>query len=247
MIYYIADIHFGHKNVIRFDERPFADVEEMNKIMIENWNARVTNKDDVYYVGDFAYRSSEDPISYLKQLKGKKHLIVGNHDRDLLKSDKVSQYFESIEKIMNISDNGRYVVLCHYPMASWEKSAHGSWHVYAHIHNNIGYPTYDLMKTFDHALNAGCMINNYMPSTLDEMIVNNKFFHESNGYFNVSESNVGDKIYVVENGDIVEYNIDSIDYEKRMIIYNGNIAFPYQFGKSVFKDRKKAVSIIENK
>lgn len=71
MNFYIADTHFGHSNVIKFDNRPFENVEEMDKKMIEYWNNRVTDDDDVYIIGDFVYRSDK-PISwYCNKLKGK--------------------------------------------------------------------------------------------------------------------------------------------------------------------------------
>lgn len=78
---FIADTHFGHKNVILHDHRPFSDVEEMWKVMKELWNGRVDNKDDVWIIGDFCFRSDKDPAVYLRALKRKKHLIVGNHDK----------------------------------------------------------------------------------------------------------------------------------------------------------------------
>ena len=80
MIYYISDLHFGHANAIKFDARPFADVEEMDRVMIERWNETVCDDDVVYIVGDFCYRSGRSAAWYLSQLKGQKHLVVGNHD-----------------------------------------------------------------------------------------------------------------------------------------------------------------------
>ena len=82
--YYIADTHFGHDNIRKLSNRLFNTIEEMDKAIIDNWNSIVTDNDDVYILGDFSYKS-EDKIVYLKQLKGRKHLIVGNHDGKLLK------------------------------------------------------------------------------------------------------------------------------------------------------------------
>lgn len=80
MILYTSDLHFGHANVIKFDHRPFADTEEMDHILIELWNGRVQPDDTVYIVGDFCYRSGRPAGWYLRQLKGHKVLIIGNHD-----------------------------------------------------------------------------------------------------------------------------------------------------------------------
>ena len=54
---YISDLHFGHRNVIGFDHRPFSDVEEMDRVLISLWNSRVSKDDEVYIIGDFCYRT----------------------------------------------------------------------------------------------------------------------------------------------------------------------------------------------
>lgn len=104
MNYYISDMHLGHKNVLKFDARPFASVEEMNESLIANWNAKVTEEDDVWILGDFCYRSDKEPSFYLKQLKGRKHLIIGNHDKATVESASALKYFESIERLQHIKD-----------------------------------------------------------------------------------------------------------------------------------------------
>ena len=177
MIYYIADTHFGHANVIRHDSRPFSNIEEMDRTLIENWNARVTDKDDIYIVGDFIYRGTHEPEWYLKQLKGRKHFIIGNHDGAVLKSKEALKQFVDIDKMMHVTDGGNQICLCHFPIAEWNGFYKGHYHIYAHIHNNTN-DVYNFMKKYDRALNAGCMINNYMPVTLNDLIENNKRFKE---------------------------------------------------------------------
>ena len=174
---YISDIHFGHKNVIMFDKRPFADVEEMDKTIIKLWNHRVNPEDDVYIVGDFCYKSANSPEWYMKQLAGHKHLIKGNHDGVILESPEAMKYFESIDKLTHVSDGDKQIVLCHYPMAEWYKSHHGSWHIYGHIHGNKT-DTFEFMKTREHAVNAAACINRYTPASMDELIMNNNIFKE---------------------------------------------------------------------
>ena len=95
MNYYIADTHFGHDNIRRLSNRPFETIEEMDNTIIDNWNSRVNDNDDIYILGDFSYKS-EDPILFLKQLIGRKHLIVGNHDGKLLKNPVCKNYFIEI-------------------------------------------------------------------------------------------------------------------------------------------------------
>jgi len=118
---YISDTHFGHRNVINFDRRPFADIEQMNRALIALWNDRVQPDDDVWILGDFCYRSERAPEWYLRQLKGHKHLIVGNHDNVTLESKNASRYLESIDNMVNCSDclnkENVQVILMHYPIA----------------------------------------------------------------------------------------------------------------------------------
>ena len=172
---YISDLHFGHKNVIGFDHRPFMDVDEMDYTMIQLWNSRVFEDDDVYIIGDFCYRASKTPDWYLRQLKGRKHLIIGNHDKAILDCENATKYLESIDQMTCVTDGEKLIVLCHYPMAEWYNSRHGSWLIYGHIHGTRD-DTYAFMKTREHALNAAACINNYTPASVSELIRNNDIF-----------------------------------------------------------------------
>ena len=78
--FYISDLHIGHENILRFDNRPFADVNEMNNKLIENWNARVRSDDTVYILGDFIWAKESEWPSIVGSLAGNKVLIRGNHD-----------------------------------------------------------------------------------------------------------------------------------------------------------------------
>ena len=177
MNYYISDMHLGHENVLKFDSRPFESVEEMNETLIANWNAKVTDEDDVWILGDFCYCSDKDPSFYLKQLKGRKHLIIGNHDKATIKSVSALKYFESVERLQHIKDRDYNVIVCHFPLATWNAIRRGSYHVYGHIHSDRN-DVFEFMKTRERALNAGCMINNYEPVTIEELIENNKRFQD---------------------------------------------------------------------
>lgn len=174
---YISDLHFGHRNVINFDNRPFLDAEEMDQTLIQLWNSRVGAEDNVYIVGDFCYRNDKAAEWYLRQLKGHKHLIIGNHDGATLKNEKAMAYFESVDKMMHVSDDGRQICLCHFPIAEWNGYHRGSWHIYGHIHNSRS-ETYEFMKTKERALNAAACINNYTPASMNELIRNNRYFRE---------------------------------------------------------------------
>lgn len=180
MIFYIADIHFGHAGVLKMSNRPFNTIEEHDAFLIKVWNETITDLDDIYIIGDFAYRNKQNVESYLKRLRGRKHLILGNHDLNFKnRADSNHKYFESIEQMTMIKDGNFNVVLSHYPMAEWSGYFRGWYHVHGHIHNNTTSPAFKFLKTEDRALNAGVDINNFKPVTLQELITNNNFFKES--------------------------------------------------------------------
>lgn len=99
MIFFTSDLHLGHENCIRLCNRPFSSIEEMDETLIENWNHKVTGKDTVYILGDLIYRSQKPPEEYLRRLRGKKHLILGNHDRGWIRSCQTERFFESVNII----------------------------------------------------------------------------------------------------------------------------------------------------
>lgn len=103
--------------------------------------------------------------------------MIGNHDGKLLQDEKAMQYFEDVDKMMHVNDDSNAVCLCHYPIVSWNKKYHGSYHIYGHIHANID-EDYYYLKTLERALNAGCMINGYMPVTFKELVKNNELFRQ---------------------------------------------------------------------
>ena len=178
MILYTSDLHFGHANILQFDHRPFADVDEMDHVLIELWNSRVQPDDTVYIVGDLCYRSEHPAEWYLRQLKGHKVLVLGNHDHSIVDDPKTLHYLEGVDKMIQVKDGEHNIVLCHYPIVEWNAYFQGSYHVYGHIHNHKN-EAFEIMRNKTRALNAGCMINNYIPVTLEELITNNETFRKS--------------------------------------------------------------------
>jgi calcineurin-like phosphoesterase family protein len=81
MMWVTADHHFGHKNILAYDCRPFRDVKEMDETMVRRWNEVVKPEDVVWHLGDFALASFDHARNILGRLNGRKHLILGNHDR----------------------------------------------------------------------------------------------------------------------------------------------------------------------
>ncbi len=174
MIYFTADTHFGHENIIKFCNRPFASIEEMDEVLIANWNKRVRGNDTVFILGDMFFRISDaEPV--LKRLKGKKRLIVGNHDSSWMKKVDLTRYFESVDTFLETSDGQHGLTLCHYPLLSWNHQRK-SYMVHGHIHNDTSMDFWQLISVRDHVLNAGCDVNNFEPVTFDEMIANNEKF-----------------------------------------------------------------------
>lgn len=178
MDYFIADLHFGHLNIISLCNRPYNSVEEMDEAFINAWNKRVKKKaDTVYIVGDFVWEKA-DPLKYIKRLNGHKVLITGNHDKKWLAKQDYSSYFDKIVPYLEIRSNDVDITLCHYPMLEWKNSRKiGSkklgYLVHGHIHNRYC-NDYAPLFYMPHALNAGVDINGFMPVTLSELIKNNE-------------------------------------------------------------------------
>lgn len=117
MIYFTSDLHLGHESVICMQNRPFANADEMNRVVIENYNSVVYKDDTVYLLGDICFRIGVEKANELiASLKGKKYLIRGNHDK---KYDK--NLFENIRDFMTISVNGLHISLMHLSDAGMAK------------------------------------------------------------------------------------------------------------------------------
>lgn len=172
MIYYISDTHFFHTRIIEICNRPYKSVEEMNEDIIQKWNKKIKDSDDVYFLGDFALKGSDDEvIEVAKRLKGKIHFIQGNHDKvELLEELKKRNLIEDYAIYREIEDNGRRVVLFHYPIEDWNGQYKGSYHVFGHIHN-----TQNNYKIMPRRFNAGVEVIGYEPQTLDSLIKLNKY------------------------------------------------------------------------
>lgn len=80
-MYFIADTHFGHGNIITYENRPFVNVDVMDNELIKNWNSCVSKRDKIYILGDFSFRSKETTSDIVSKLNGHKILVIGNHDR----------------------------------------------------------------------------------------------------------------------------------------------------------------------
>ena len=171
MIYFTSDLHLGHRGIITMRNRPFADVDEMNRALIANYNAVVHKDDTVYILGDVAHHMPvEDVNKIIKKLNGKKTLIKGNHDK---KYD--SSLFEEIRDFKTISVNGHYFALMHYPMLEWPKSHHGSYMLHGHIHSDEAYNLQNLEEGILR-YDVGVDANQYCPVSVNQIL---QFFERS--------------------------------------------------------------------
>lgn len=158
MVWFTADLHLGHENVIRYTGRPFKNAKEMDSTLIANWNARVQDKDEIYVVGDFSFHPHRVTESIYNALRGHKHLIRGNHDtQPVTRLPWVSQ-----SDIREVKHAGEKIILCHYSMRVWKGSHRGTWMLYGHSHGNLLEPK---GKTFD----IGVDSHNFYPWSFDEI------------------------------------------------------------------------------
>lgn len=182
-IFYTSDLHIGHANVIRFDNRPFKSVEEMDATLIKNWNETVSAEDTVYILGDFCWLTDTEWANILSKLNGSKVLIRGNHDIKNM-STNVKKHFQDVKDYKEISDNGRRVIMCHYPIPFYKKDYDANTYMlYGHLHVTI---EEDFMQEFKRIIkekdtrgnsmnkcnfyNCWCGFYDYKPVTLDEII-----------------------------------------------------------------------------
>ena len=192
--FYISDLHIGHENILRFDNRPFADVNEMNNKLIENWNARVRSDDTVYILGDFIWAKESEWPSIVGSLAGNKVLIRGNHDPKQF-SAATRRMFQEITDLKEIKDSGKHVVMCHYPIPFFRAGfAPTAFMLYGHVHQTIEYEYIAKLRREVKAnatgygtpngnfINVGCMMPymDYTPRTLDEIIEGDARYHEEN-------------------------------------------------------------------
>lgn len=176
--FYIADWHYGHANIIPFDNRPFKSLLEMDEMLVERWNSAVTPGDIVYVLGDMFWCGMQDAIRVLKTLNGQKFLIRGNHDR--CNDGRFLREFVKVTEYLEVTDQNRRIVLCHYPIPCFKNHFYGTYHLYGHVHNSFEYHMMAHDKYLMEELygfpckmyNVGAMMPwmDYTPRTLDEIL-----------------------------------------------------------------------------
>lgn len=179
-VFFASDFHFCHGNVIKYDNRPFTDVNEMNEELISNWNSVVGEKDIVFYLGDLSFeRGGVETKHIVDRLNGKIHFILGNHDneRDIKKLNRFESVSDYVNLTINDLDNPRKkqgIMMMHYPILSWDKAHHGDWHLHGHCHQSLVTQNPDYYKR--KVLDMGCNGWGYKPVSYEEIkqIMSNK-------------------------------------------------------------------------
>ena len=167
--FFTSDLHFGHTNILKYENRPFKNTDEMDKALIKNWNKVVDKNDEVYILGDFSFhRDEEKTLKILQQLNGRKYLICGNHDNSIFTSHRVRAQFVWLRPYYKLKVNGIDVVLFHYPIQVWDCRHHGAIHLYGHIHSNLG--NHAMQYEIPNSYNVGVDVNNYTPISFEEIL-----------------------------------------------------------------------------
>ena len=190
MRYYISDLHFYHDQLnTAMDCRGFRDEQDMNEHMISQWNSRVRKNDEVVVLGDFSMEKWEKTKAVLDQLKGKIYLLQGNHDRFVKDKDFDASRFIWVRSYAEMHDNGRKVILSHYPVMCYNGqnrlSKHGNpktFMLHGHVHDTLDQRLLEQFQQITrntmrgevsipcNLLNCFCMYSDYVPLGLDEWI-----------------------------------------------------------------------------
>ena len=153
-----SDTHFFHSNIIKYCQRPFNSIEEMNENFIQNWNSVVKPNDTIYHLGDFGFGSLEKLSYIFSKLNGYKILISGNHDKDSLQLpwNLITPYYE-------LKYNGQLICMMHYPIKIWNKKHHGSICLGGHSHLK----TNEFKERY---MDVGVDCNEYFPVDINKIV-----------------------------------------------------------------------------
>lgn len=147
MIWFTSDLHFFHDRVLEFHPKRKEifgkDIQSAKEAMITLWNSRVSKNDTVYILGDLAFGGVEDKRKLFIRLNGNKVLVLGNHDKV---PNKLKSYFNHITQIKNLKfkksvynflHRDLEIIMCHFPMLTWEHKEKGSVMVHGHCHGKV--------------------------------------------------------------------------------------------------------------
>lgn len=162
--FFTADLHLSHENIIKYSNRPFANAQEMNEMLIDNFNTTVPKHGITYILGDVSFdKNVGNTISMLNKLNGKLVLIAGNHDTRNLKVSGFRDCFSDIYSLLDIKIDTYSITLCHYAMVTWNKSHRGALMLHGHSHG--------MLKDDPNVLriDVGVDCHNYKPISFKEV------------------------------------------------------------------------------
>jgi calcineurin-like phosphoesterase family protein len=175
-IYFVSDTHFGHSNIIKFCDRPFKDVEEMNYKLIENWNNKVPNDGLVFHLGDFAWGGYDFWKNIRNQLNGDIILIKGNHDIKNMSATAEEELFKFSTWQMLVEIEGRKLYLNHVPFLCYGGTYRDPkglvYQLFGHVHSGPGKKGMDIPRMqylFPTQYDVGVDNNGYEPISWNEL------------------------------------------------------------------------------
>ena len=169
--FFTSDTHFNHANIIRFCNRPFKNVEEMNESIVANWNEVVGMDDTVFHLGDFCLGGAAEWTRFLDRLNGKIYLILGNHDLKNIRQGFLGR-FEHVAMQMRIEIGKRKIYLCHYPFLCFEGGYKDVWQLFGHVHtrkSNTGIDAGRLQYLYPTQYDVGVDNNGFRPVTYEQV------------------------------------------------------------------------------
>lgn len=168
-LFFSSDLHFFHKNIIQYSNRPYSSVEEMNEALIKNWNDNVKPNDTIWTLGDFSFGNYQLTTGVLSRLNGNHHMVYGNHDQTIMANYKTlldSGLVQSIQYYKELKHDDQLIILFHYGMRVWRSSHHGSILLYGHSHGSL--PPFG--KSVDVGVDCKEITPEYRPVSIDEVL-----------------------------------------------------------------------------
>ena len=171
-IWFTADTHFCHENIVRFSGRPFKNATEMNEEIIRRWNETVPEDGTVFHLGDFCLGGSKDWNNIMRRLHGMIYLILGNHDFRNIKQPFMS-LFEMVTQQMTIRVGGQSIILNHNPFLCYGGSYRDKWQLFGHVHSGplstTGLDLPRLKMLFPRQYDVGMDNNDFRPVSFAEV------------------------------------------------------------------------------
>ena len=174
-LFFTADLHLFHENIIKYCNRPFKHCGEMHEVLITNWNKVVPKDGIVFILGDVSLGARPKALNdLLYRLNGTKYLIIGNHEKDALRKEYIREHWEGIYDIAEIyvkdeeiTYNEQHIVMCHYPMITWNASHRGSWQLFGHVHGGLS--NKGEIKHSPFQMDVGVDVHNFSPISYEEV------------------------------------------------------------------------------